>query len=469
MSLMVAATFWTALWGPWSHHVDAADGLPDGHRPAPATAALPGRPARGQPALDAPTRIYQRLIADDVEEAIELATDQVVDHNVLGFYNETGLQVLRMASSDHANVARAEHRHRVVIGIEALIDEMRELHPEPHSASAPAAVVCIGAKWVDTLAARMLAHALSMQGCVALPHGAGAVNADFITGLDLGGVECVCISYFSPDPQVAARHFCRRLKRRWPGTRVVLGLWNAPPELLGEEAIRNLGADGVVTSVGEAVVAIAALTGTQPAEGFMRGGAPRGGCRQAPRPACQRRARSAREGALRCRHAARGRRVRRADGHGVADRGEHAGGARRLRRVARAGQPRCRTAARRRPRHAARAVDVRPCGRERTDAGGARCVEDLRFAGNPALQGKGLRFYAGAPLRGPGGHVLGTLCLLDVEPRALSQSEVRLLEAMAKDLMQALQAAAAQWGEMVPAPVAMGPPSATVGQLQPSA
>ncbi|MDM0079806.1 AI-2E family transporter [Variovorax sp. J31P179] len=471
MSLMVAATFWTALWGPLGLIMST---------PLTVCLMVIGRHLPrlrfldvllgSQPALDAPTRIYQRLIADDVEEAIELATDQVVDHNVLGFYNETGLQVLRMASSDHANVARAEHRHRVVIGIEALIDEMRELHPEPHSASAPAAVVCIGGKWeVDTLAARMLAHALSMQGCVALPHGAGAVNADFITGLDLGGVECVCISYFSPDPQVAARHFCRRLKRRWPGTRVVLGLWNAPPELLGEEAIRNLGADGVVTSVGEAVVAIAALTGTQPAEGFM----------QAARPEAD----ADRLHALRASGALdpRAKELFDAATQRAADvfdvpmamvslieesTQEVRGAYGELRAPASPDAAPLRGVDLGMPR------ELSMCGHVVANAQTLVVPDvsrDLRFAGNPALQGKGLRFYAGAPLRGPGGHVLGTLCLLDVEPRALSQSEVRLLEAMAKDLMQALQAAAAQWGEMVPAPVAMGPPSATVGQLLPSA
>ncbi|MDM0022503.1 AI-2E family transporter [Variovorax saccharolyticus] len=471
MSLMVAATFWTALWGPLGLIMST---------PLTVCLMVIGRHLPrlrfldvllgSQPALDSPTRIYQRLIADDVEEAIELASDQVVDGNVLGFYNETGLQVLRMASSDHASVARAEHRHRVVIGIEALIDEMRELHPEPHAAGVPAAVVCIGGKWeVDTLAARMLAHALSMQGCIALPHGAGAVTADFIAGLDLSGVQCVCLSYFSPDPQVSARHFCRRLKRRWPGTRVVLGLWNAPPELLGEEAIRSLGADGVVTSIGEAVVAISALTGAQLAEGFMQAASPE---------ADVDRLRALRaSGALdpRAKELFDATTQRAADVFDVPmamvslieeSTQEVRGAYGQLRASDDPDSAPLRGDDLSMPR------ELSMCGHVVANAQTLVVPDvsrDLRFAGNPALQGKGLRFYAGAPLRDPGGHVLGTLCLLDVEPRALSQSEVRLLEAMAKDLMQALQTSAAQWGEMVPAPAVAGPPSATVGQLVPSA
>jgi len=238
---------------------------------------------------------------------------------------------------------------------------------------------------------------------------------------------------------------------------------------LGEEAIRNLGADGVVTSVGEAVVAIAALTGTQPAEGFM----------QAARPEAD----ADRLHALRASGALdpRAKELFDAATQRAADvfdvpmamvslieesTQEVRGAYGELRAPASPDAAPLRGVDLGMPR------ELSMCGHVVANAQTLVVPDvsrDLRFAGNPALQGKGLRFYAGAPLRGPGGHVLGTLCLLDVEPRALSQSEVRLLEAMAKDLMQALQAAAAQWGEMVPAPVAMGPPSATVGQLLPSA
>ena len=90
---------------------------------------------------------------------------------------------------------------------------------------------------------------------------------------------------------------------------------------------------------------------------------------------------------------------------------------------------------------------------------------DLRFVGNPALVAKGVRFYAGAPLRDAAGHVLGTLCLLDVVPRAMNQREIKLLEAMAGDVMASLHQNTLHWNDMAPAGAAPEQAaSATVGQ-----
>ena len=80
-------------------------------------------------------------------------------------------------------------------------------------------------------------------------------------------------------------------------------------------------------------------------------------------------------------------------------------------------------------------------------------ARDARFAANPALKERGVRFYAGAPLCGEDGFVLGTLCLLDTKPRTLSPCEVLLLESMAAEIMASIKARlAAQAGAGIEPP-----------------
>jgi len=58
--------------------------------------------------------------------------------------------------------------------------------------------------------------------------------------------------------------------------------------------------------------------------------------------------------------------------------------------------------------------------------------KDRRFAGMPAIAGAPhVRFYAGAPLVGSRGHAVGTICVMDREPRRLSGDERRALRILA--------------------------------------
>jgi len=66
-------------------------------------------------------------------------------------------------------------------------------------------------------------------------------------------------------------------------------------------------------------------------------------------------------------------------------------------------------------------------------------VEDLlsddRFRDNPFVLSSGARFYAGTPLRSDEGRAIGTLCLVDVEPRTISPQERDLLRLVAEGVM----------------------------------
>lgn len=67
-------------------------------------------------------------------------------------------------------------------------------------------------------------------------------------------------------------------------------------------------------------------------------------------------------------------------------------------------------------------------------------TKDPRFADNPVVVGDfHLRFYAGAPILGPGGHALGTLCVIDREPREVGDGALEQLRRLAVGVGSALE------------------------------
>lgn len=60
-------------------------------------------------------------------------------------------------------------------------------------------------------------------------------------------------------------------------------------------------------------------------------------------------------------------------------------------------------------------------------------TDDDRFSANPLVTGDArIRFYAGAPLTTPSGHNLGSLCVIDREPRALGSEQLEALQSLAR-------------------------------------
>ncbi|HJU06445.1 MAG TPA: AI-2E family transporter, partial [Nitrospiraceae bacterium] len=166
ISLITAAMFWTALWGPIGLILST---------PLTVCLLVFGRNLPqlkfldtllgSTPVLDLPTRIYQRLIASDLDEAIELANEKIDSSSLRQFYNDVGIEILRRASEDHLRNATIAHRLRFASGMEALLDEMTEEKSTPTSDDAKSKVVCIGGKWeVDAIGARIVAHALDVEG-----------------------------------------------------------------------------------------------------------------------------------------------------------------------------------------------------------------------------------------------------------------------------------------------------------------
>lgn len=70
---------------------------------------------------------------------------------------------------------------------------------------------------------------------------------------------------------------------------------------------------------------------------------------------------------------------------------------------------------------------------------------DERFAQNPLVVGHpNIRFYAGAPLITNGGEPIGTLCIIDTQPREIVASDMETLQFLARQVMALLERRAAE-------------------------
>ncbi len=71
----------------------------------------------------------------------------------------------------------------------------------------------------------------------------------------------------------------------------------------------------------------------------------------------------------------------------------------------------------------------------------ADASQDFRFSANPLVTNEPhIRFYAGAPLTTSDGYKIGTLCVIDREPRQLTEAQQRALSALGRSVMNLIEA-----------------------------
>ena len=293
ISVVIAAIFWTWLWGPiglilstpltlclvvLGRHVDRLEFLD----------VLLG----DRPALTPVENFYQRMLAGDPDEAHEQAVLLLKDRSLSSYYDEVALKGLQLAAHDlQRGVLTPEHLDRIRTACEALVADLededdhdpnphpetvaaiaskaeRDLPRQPAPADAPAPlpagwaaspVLCISGRGpLDEAASMMLAQLLGKHGLPARVVSHETVSRGAINTLDAAGVSLVCISYLELTGSPShLRNLLRRLRSRLPsGTAVLVGLWPVENEAERDDQMRlTIGADGYTSSLRAAVAA----------------------------------------------------------------------------------------------------------------------------------------------------------------------------------------------------------------------
>ncbi|HLJ64016.1 MAG TPA: AI-2E family transporter [Stellaceae bacterium] len=255
VAVVVAAAFWTWLWGPiglllstpltlclavLGRHVERLEFL----------AILLG----DQPALSPEENFYQRLLANNPDEAAYQAQAFLKENNPLVvYYDKVVIKALALAQRD-INRGALDHERRTQIKetIDEVIDDLAD-----HASASPGSreVLCIaGRSSLDEAVAAMLAQLL---GAVAHLVNVRDVMAAVPSALDVHGAKIACLSYLEPTGFTNARYLVRRLRRKLPETKILVGFWTmTQDEVRRRDALKETGADIVVTTLEDAVEAI---------------------------------------------------------------------------------------------------------------------------------------------------------------------------------------------------------------------
>jgi predicted PurR-regulated permease PerM len=269
VAVIVAAVFWTWMWGPIGLILST---------PITLCLVVVGRHVKSlefvdillgdRPALTPVETFYQRLLSGNREDALEMAEAALVDRPLLDFYDTVVLEAVRRAADDVARGALSRERGAAVAAaIIAIVDDLGEhedatpaggtVVPVPRASGGTVACVA-GRSPLDEAVSAMLAQLLEQRGVAARRVAYAAVGRERIAQFDATNVALVAVSSVALDGASAhLRYLVRRLRLHLPGTPIVAGIWREGDALLSDRDLqKTVGADVFVGSLRAAVDAV---------------------------------------------------------------------------------------------------------------------------------------------------------------------------------------------------------------------
>jgi predicted PurR-regulated permease PerM len=249
LAVLLSAAFWASLWGPLGLVLAT---------PLTVCLVVMGRhlaPLQfldvllsSTPVFDEPTQLYHRLIAGDLDEAEDMAYQEVKQHSLHHFYSHSALPMLALAARQNAQGATAAHRHRLLLGTARIVAELQadDDRSGPRRQTTPPATLVVGLRTeLDALSADMLAHALNHAGHKTRAVPMTALTDGNVAGHGYEGVRQIYLCSLSATPQTQTRLQVRRLRRQWPDVALHLVAWSATATSGLIEEADSLGVNGV--------------------------------------------------------------------------------------------------------------------------------------------------------------------------------------------------------------------------------
>ena len=446
IALIISAVFWTWLWGPiglvLSTPLTVCLAVIGRHVPR---LEFLGTLLSEDQALAPHEEFYHRLLSFSMDSAEEFATKYVETESLTALYDKVLIPAIAAVEIDaHRGSLTSEQRTSALQRIHEIIDDFSgweasrsdkdEQKTDDLTGVAPpigSRVLCLPASaYRDELAGEMLAQLLRNQGFEAKNLPARLKDEELIDRTVEIRPECICVSVLPPTSIAEARHLSAAIHERLGSVTILVGAWSTrfDAEKLGER-LRAAHVSDVAVSLTDAVQRICKM-----------GAAITDAMLPAPTPPNEEERLAELNG------------LNLLDTPGEAEFDQVTERLTKLFKVpialltlidkdrqwfkSQSGLPIDLAEARCTSR------DISLCGHVIANDE-VLIVRDLardpRFANNPLVKERGLRFYAGVPLRGPNGFPIGSLCILDTKPREMTRQEQDLFKMIAGDVMEQIK------------------------------
>jgi predicted PurR-regulated permease PerM len=287
LSIVIAAIFWTWLWGPIGLVLAT---------PLTLCLVVLGRYVEhfefldvlfgDQPALTPVENFYQRMLARDPDEALHQADILLKDMSLSAYYDDVVISGLRLAAYDaERGVLRADDVERLKQSVLSLVDDLEDYDDDPPNAAenlipSPAApiepeaaadasdlsgaavamapIICVpGRGAFDEIVGHIFVQLLEKRNISArLEIGSGAIRPH--SGQEQVVPAAVCVMYLEiRNNSTAVRVLVRRVVQRKQDTKIIVGLWSSESE---ERQLSNIPSAQSVHAVGSLQEALAWCT-----------------------------------------------------------------------------------------------------------------------------------------------------------------------------------------------------------------
>ena len=288
VAVIIAATFWTWLWGPigllLSTPLTVCLGVLGRHIP---WLRFLDVMIGDDPPLSPAQSFYQRALAGDIDEAVDQAGEILPRRSLSYVYDNVVLEALHLAQIDfRRGLLDSKHVEQINEAVHELIADTTEyeditppvgarkdngsapgeksdeppslpdlpvLRDFPPGPSAKPVLCVTGRGPFDDAVAKMLIQLLEKHGLGGRVEDDAAVSSSNIVRLNNADVKVVCLSYLALGSSPAhLRHSLKRIRRQIAGATLIVGLWGRADDE-NREHLQTAAADFYVSSLREAL------------------------------------------------------------------------------------------------------------------------------------------------------------------------------------------------------------------------